>query len=211
MNHIGSASPRIAIRFTAKQLMEAIDHMADGTLIVNGDGRIVHASGQVAALFGYTPEQLIGQPMELLVPEDQRSPHRRARSKYGRAPTVRPMGGSLDIVGCRRDGSQVPLDVWLAPLGAGLVLANVRDMTDTRQQEAGRAAELARLRNAEARDRTAQATHDIVLQLLFGVAAGLQALRGRSDEVTEGALAHAIELIDDTIQSVRHEAFGGGS
>lgn len=211
VDQTASERPRLPIRFTAEQLIDAIDHMADGTLMVDVGGCIAYASGQVAELFGYAPEELIGQPMELLVPEEQQPRHRRARVRYGRTPAVRPMGGPLDIVGRRRDGSLVPVDVWLAPLEDGSVLANVRDMTDTRQRDAGRAAELARLRNAQERDRMARATHDVVLQRLFGIAAGLQALSGSADAITAVALANAIELIDDTIESVRREVFGGGS
>ncbi len=183
--------------------------MADGTMVVDGAGVIAYASGQVAELFGYAAGELIGQPMELLVPEEQRSRHRRARGRYGRTPGVRSMGGPLDIVGRRRDGSLVPVDVWLAPLRDGSVLANVRDMTDTRQQEASRAAELARLRGAQERDRAALVSHDTVLQRLFGIAAGLQALTTSVDPATATALANAIALIDDTIVSIRHQSFGG--
>ncbi len=183
VDHSASPLAQAKFRLSAEKLVEAIDHMADGTLIVDAEGAITYASAQLAQWFGYEPEELVGRSVEVLVPLGRRADHRRARERYNRDPVLRPMGGSLDIVGARKDGAALLLDVWLAPLDAGLVLVNVRDVTATRQL---------------------RASQDTVIQSLFGIAAGLQALAMTTTEPAISArLEQNIALIDDTIVAVR--------
>lgn len=192
-------------------MAEAIDHMADGTLIADAGGHICYASAQLARWFGYHPHELVGVPVEVLVPAERRAEHRRARDQYNTAPILRPMGGPLDIVGMRKDGARLVLDVWLAPLGDGFVLANIRDMTASHQRETDRAAESVAKRDLRDRDDQFRATQDTVIQRLFGIAASLEALAvSTAEPVLSARLAQSIELIDDTIKTVRDEAFGGG-
>lgn len=96
------------------------------------------ASPAVEALFGWLPTELVGQSVEVLIPEETRSAHQRHRDAYAANPVARPMGSGLDLWGKRRDGSCFPVDVSLAPVlldGRALVGAFVRDATERRRRE----------------------------------------------------------------------------
>lgn len=114
----------------------------DPTIVVGADGVIAAVSDQVHALFGYEPGELVGRPVEELVPERFRHQHRHDRAAFAAAPRRRSMGVSSDLVGRRRDGTEIPLDISLAPLaveGRTLVVAAVRDITGRRAAEAAQA------------------------------------------------------------------------
>ncbi|HLG92133.1 MAG TPA: PAS domain S-box protein, partial [Acidimicrobiales bacterium] len=97
------------------QLLEALVLASPDAVVVVGDsGRIEMASPAVAALFGYRPEELVGQDVEVLVPEGLRDLHRRHRRSYKARPQARPMGSGLALEGRRKDGTVFPLDVSLA-------------------------------------------------------------------------------------------------
>jgi PAS domain S-box-containing protein len=103
----------------------------DAVVIVDGVGRIVLANAQCQAVFDRTPESLVGEPIELLVPDRFRTGHPRRRSGYGADPNPRPMG-LLRLAAVRRDGSEFPAEISLAPIaadGGHYVSATVRDIT----------------------------------------------------------------------------------
>lgn len=110
----------------------------DGLLIVGPDGRIVRVNRTLAELSGYEPCELLGRPVEVLVPEGSRDAHRRARRRFSADPRTRPMGSGLALSLRRKDGTEVPVDVQLAPLQTAsgtFVLAAVRDDTARRAAE----------------------------------------------------------------------------
>lgn len=111
----------------------------DCIIVVDRTGTIRRANPQVRALFGYRPEELIGQTVEILVPALQRERHARFRADYARHPHGRAMGAGLDLCGLRKDGTEVPIDVALSPAILGqegmVVIATIRDMTDRRALE----------------------------------------------------------------------------
>ena len=89
-------------------------------------------------MFGYSPEDLIGQAIEVLVPERYRERHRGHRADYGEQPKVRRMGAGLDLYGRRRDGSEFPVEISLSPVQAdneSLVISAIRDISDRKQIE----------------------------------------------------------------------------
>ncbi|HUG68021.1 MAG TPA: PAS domain S-box protein [Pirellulaceae bacterium] len=109
----------------------------DAMLITNRDGIIVQANRQVTAVFGWTPAELVGQPIEVLVPADLRAEHIRLREDYLKSASPRPMGnrpGSL--VGLRKDDSSFSIEVSLSPMQTPeglLVAAAVRDVTESQK------------------------------------------------------------------------------
>jgi diguanylate cyclase (GGDEF)-like protein/PAS domain S-box-containing protein len=119
-----------------------VDSAPDATLIVEG-GRIMLANRRTRELFGYDPDELVGAPVELLVPERFRDAHVAHREGYAAAARRREMGVGLELRGRRRDGSEFPVEVSLSPLdGSAAVIAAVRDVTDrSRAREALRDAE----------------------------------------------------------------------
>jgi two-component system, NarL family, sensor histidine kinase DevS len=123
----------------AGDLLDAVFSASpDAVIVVDEQGRIRMASAAIATLFGYEPEEIVGEAVELLVPDQMRAGHRRHRAKFADEQVARPMGAGLELSGRRRDGSVVPVDVSLAPLhiGAdGWTAAFVRDATDRRRTD----------------------------------------------------------------------------
>ena len=115
-----------------------IESAPDGMVIVNADGEIQIVNAQTEKLFGYTREELIGQNHELLVPEPLRERHRDHRATYTANPRARPMGADLELVARRKDGSELPVEISLSPLGdenETLICSTIRDVSARRQAE----------------------------------------------------------------------------
>jgi len=112
------------------------EYSPDALIVVDTRGTVVYANSTTRLLFGYSPEGLIGQPMELLVPERFRIRHGAHLSGYFRDPTNREMGvRMMDLFGRRADGSEFAAGIRLAPLQDGgntFVVAAIRDMTEHR-------------------------------------------------------------------------------
>lgn len=103
----------------------------EGILVVDSEGLLRDVNPCLADLFGYEREELIGKPVETLVPEGMRDAHVAYRETYVEAPVPRPMGLERSLRGRRKDGSDFPVEVGLAPLpfgGRDAVAATVRDL-----------------------------------------------------------------------------------
>jgi two-component system, NarL family, sensor histidine kinase DevS len=111
----------------------------DAAVVVDTTGTIRATNDMALSLFGYGADEMDGRPIELLLPERMRGVHERQRSAYLAAPHARPMGVGLELRGRRKDGSEFPVDISLAPLsaddGPGYVVAAVRDITALRRGE----------------------------------------------------------------------------
>ena len=88
----------------------------DATIVIDRGGTILYANRQVMDLFGWPPAELVGQQLEVLVPEALRTRHVHERDAFSAAPHARPMGVGLDLSGLRRDGSEVPVEISLSPI-----------------------------------------------------------------------------------------------
>jgi PAS domain S-box-containing protein len=110
----------------------------DAILVTNADGRITSANAQVERVFGYSRDEIIGQPVEILIPERFRQVHPSHRAGYGANPQLRPMGIGLELFGRRKDGTEFPVDIMLSPVESGgetLVLCVVRDVSEKKSAE----------------------------------------------------------------------------
>ncbi|MDO8616000.1 MAG: response regulator [Dehalococcoidia bacterium] len=110
----------------------------DAIVVADSAGRILLANDQTERLFGYGRDELLGQPIEALLPERLRERHVAHRSAYASAPRMRLTDSPLDILGQRKDGSEFPADVVLSPLqteGGLTVTAIVRDVTERKRAE----------------------------------------------------------------------------
>lgn len=119
-------------RMDDKQIREMLEVMADAVIVMGEDGKIVFANGQAAILLGYGPDELIGLPLEMIVPERFRDRHAKHLEAYLARPVMRPMGGNLDLMALSKDGREVPVDISLSPLETTrgvLFAASIRDMS----------------------------------------------------------------------------------
>jgi diguanylate cyclase (GGDEF)-like protein/PAS domain S-box-containing protein len=101
-------------------------------ILANAEGVILHANLKACHLFGYEAEELLGQPVEILVPDASRSVHRTHRRAYFARPEERPMGIGRDLIGCDKHGRLIPIEVALVPLTLSrtpAVMATIVDLT----------------------------------------------------------------------------------
>jgi PAS domain S-box-containing protein len=120
------------------RLEEVIESAPNAMVMVNQEGRVVLINSQTERLFGCTREELLGQPVELLVPQRFREVHPGYRKGYFANPQVRAMGMGRDLFGQRKDGSEFPVEIGLNPIQTeeGLfVLAAIVDITERKRAE----------------------------------------------------------------------------
>lgn len=143
-----------------------LESAPDAMIIVDGRGRIAIVNGQAEKMFGYGRDELLGQPVEILLPERVRDNHESHRARFATDPSLRPMGPGLELVGLRRDGGEFPVEISLSPIrtSAGEFVSSViRDVTRRKEMEeeiiaARQAAERAQKANTAF---LAAASHDL--------------------------------------------------
>ncbi|MEK8033994.1 PAS domain S-box protein [Ideonella sp. DXS29W] len=125
------------------QLLEArysqlLDSMPDAVVVVNEIGRIALVNPQAEEMFGYRASELVGTPLETLLPERYRATHGRHRERYMGHPHARPMGQGLELHGQRNGGEEFPVEISLSPLRTDLgmfALSAIRDISERRRVE----------------------------------------------------------------------------
>jgi PAS domain S-box-containing protein len=127
-----------ALRQSEQELRSLFEYSPDVIVVSDRDGRIVRVNAQVENVFGYSRDELIGQPVEMLVPERYRNIHPRHRESYGSQPRVRSMGAGLELYARRKDGTEFPVDIMLGPLqvpDGRLILSVIRDLRQKKEAE----------------------------------------------------------------------------
>jgi PAS domain S-box-containing protein len=147
-------------------LGKVLESAPDAVVIVDADGVVLFASSQITALTGYPPEEVIGHPIESLIPQRFRRLHLTHRGDYNRNAHARPMGVDLDLVALHKDGRELPVEISLSPIRDGgrlLVAAAIRDATERRriQTELRQAREEADRANLAKSRFLATASHDL--------------------------------------------------
>jgi protein-histidine pros-kinase len=134
---IGIREPNEKYRQT-KLFRGLLEAAPDGMVIVNRDGAIVLVNAQVEELFGYRRAELVGEQVEILVPDRYSGMHMAFRNGYVSEPRTRPMGLAGDLHARRKDGSEFPIEVTLSPLETDeglLVSAAIRDISERRRMQ----------------------------------------------------------------------------
>jgi PAS domain S-box-containing protein len=126
-------------RAAAEGLLEYFfEQSPDAILISDDSGMILRANAELERAFGYSRTELLGQPVELLIPERFRSSHPARRRDYGEQRKRRLMGAGLELFGRRKDGSEFPVDIMLSPIDApagSFVLCAIRDISEKKLVE----------------------------------------------------------------------------
>ncbi len=154
VRHVGCATPRAMVTFelmATKDGVQAVpeqvqpvlferlyDSLPDGVLVTNAEGEILRVNSQAENLFGYSRAELVGQPVELLIPERFQASHVGQRHGYVQEPRRRPMGTRLELYAKRKDGAEFPVDIMLSPFESEegpRVIAVVRDITARKRAE----------------------------------------------------------------------------
>jgi PAS domain S-box-containing protein len=127
-----------AARLNETTYRELLDLAPDGIVVIDASGQMLLANVQAHRLFGYPAGTLVGQSVDVLLPEAMRGAHAGHRAGYMASPRPRPMGAGLDLIGLRRDGSEFAVEISLSPIQTGtspLVMAAIRDISDRKRAE----------------------------------------------------------------------------
>lgn len=112
-----------------------VEAAPDAIVIADGTGRIVLVNAQTEILFGYSREEMLGQAVEMLLPERFRQAHVGTREGYTANPHTRPMGAGADLFARRKDGGEFPVSISLSPFRVGpelYVFSDIRDVSEQR-------------------------------------------------------------------------------
>ncbi len=186
-----------------------LESAPDATVIVDTSGTIVMVNAQTELVFGYASADLLGLPVETLLPEHARGRHTGHRAGYVSHASTRPMGAGLELAGRRADGSEFPAEISLSPIQTedGLLVAStIRDITDRRRFEEERNALLAEAEAERERQRIGMDLHDGIMQSIYAVGLNLESAGHDVREnpaAVSGQIDHAIESLDDVIRDIR--------
>jgi two-component system sensor kinase FixL len=125
-------------RQTEERFRLVVEAAPNAIVMVNADGNIALVNSQAEKFFHYGRDEMIGQPVEILVPDLFRANHPGYRASFFDSPSIRPMGAGRDLYGRRKDGSEFPVEIGLTPIQSRegfLVLSSIVDISERKQAE----------------------------------------------------------------------------
>lgn len=189
-----------------ERFRKVVQSAPNAMLLVDRDGSIKLVNRQATVLFGYEESELLRQCIDVLVPDKVRSHHAALRESFYANPQTRYMGAGRDLVGKRKDGEEVPVEVGLNPIQTEkglMVLVSVVDITERRQQEELRAKKEAAEAAYKAKgELLAIASHDLKNPL--SAIAGLSEIMLETKKAESGASQQDIEFLQSIHGAARH-------
>ena len=197
-----------AAAITPAVLWKLVDALTDGVALTDDEGVLALVNRRLEDMFGYEHAELIGRPVESLIPADLQEVHRTHRADYGQAPKARPMGAGARLVGLRKDGATFPVEISLSPVPTAsghLTLTVVRDVTEARRRED--LADFAQAAVMAEQAHRGQELLDRITTSLYHVGLSLQAAINLPADVARERIGEALQRLDDTIREIRDVAF----
>jgi PAS domain S-box-containing protein len=196
-----------ALRKSEERFRVVVESAPNAIVMIGPTGLIEMVNAQTERVFGYSRNELLGQPIEMLVPERYRHNHPGLRTSFFADPESRPMGAGRDLYGLRKDGSEFPVEIGLNPIETDegtMVLSAVVDISDRKQKEERIHTAISMLahmnRVATAGELSATIAHEVSQPLAAMVANANAALRW---------LAHATPDLDEARAALKRIADGG--
>ncbi|MFW6058682.1 MAG: PAS domain S-box protein [Phycisphaeraceae bacterium] len=198
---------------------ELFESASEAIIIAEEQGHIVRANAAAETMFGYRREQMIGQPIELLIPPSARERHVQHRAAYMSQPRNRPMGRGMDLLACRKDGSEFPVEISLSHVRDGeqmRVMSFITDISERKEAEASLARYQEQLRQlafesvkAEQRERRQIAVelHDRIGQALALCQIKLGGLQPHITGPAADELSSCIALVQHAVDDTRSLTF----
>ena len=127
----------LAQRKSEERFRQVVEAAPNAMVMANGAGLIEMVNAQAERVFGYSRQEMLGQPVEILIPEQFRHVHPALRDMFNAEPQSRPMGGGRDLYARRKDGSEFPVEIGLNPIETDdgpMVLSAIVDISDRKQK-----------------------------------------------------------------------------
>ena len=188
-----------------EKFRRVVETAPDAIVLVNPEGLIIMVNPQAERMFAYAQRELIGQPVEILVPERFRGGHAHNRSAYLRKQVIRLMGVGQELCVVRKDGSEFPVEISLSPIETVdgiLVSSTIRDITERKELEK----RARRSTILEERSRMARDVHDTIAQGFTGIVLNLEAAEQASADLPEEVrhrITRARDVARQNLEEVR--------
>src|SRR6266568_2738904 len=200
------ASPPSQSAAVLYMLRELVDASPDGLALTDGAGTLVLVNRRLEEMFGYDSAELLGNPVELLIPAGLRAVHRGHRADWAQSTPARSMGTGVQLLGLRKDETTFPAEISLSPVPAEVgryIVAVIRDVTHLRRLEEQAAAAAA----DAARVRAGNELHNTIVSRLFITGLLLQTAADLPADAARRSIVNILEHLDDIIRQIRDAVF----